>query len=95
MHIFPVSMARLARWAAVAAFTITTTKAEGESILTAEIGRQNNQSLLWGPYKPNVYFGVRPRAPEGLWTGLMWSKVDDYQEVQHGMYCRKWTFSRC
>lgn len=77
-------MARLAHWVA-AALAVGTAAAEGESILTAEIGRQNNQSLFWGPYKPNVYFGVRPRTPEGLWTGLMWSKVDNYGEVQEGL----------
>ncbi|KAK8143979.1 Processing alpha glucosidase I [Beauveria asiatica] len=76
-------MARLAPWFA-AALAVGTAAAAGESILTAEIGRQNNQSLFWGPYKPNLYFGVRPRTPEGLWTGLMWSKVDDYGEVQQG-----------
>lgn len=77
-------MTRLAQWVAAAALTVGAASAEGESVLTAEIGRQNNQSLLWGPYKPNVYFGVRPRAPDGLWTGLMWSKVDNYGEVQNG-----------
>ena len=56
--------------------------AEGDQpVLTAEIGRQNNQSLLWGPYKPNLYFGVRPRLPEGLWTGLMWGGINNYQEI--------------
>ena len=78
-------MARLAQWFAAALVIGTAAAAEGESILTAEIGRQNNQSLFWGPYKPNLYFGVRPRTPDGLWTGLMWSKVDAYGEVQNGM----------
>src|SRR5690242_13724007 len=58
---------------------------DGESILHGEIGRLNNQSLFWGPYKPNLYFGVRPRTPKGLWTGLMWSKVITYDGVQNGM----------
>lgn len=55
--------------------------AADESVLTSEIGRQNNQSLLWGPYKPNLYFGVRPRVPKGLWTGLMWGGVNTFDEV--------------
>ncbi|TDZ12787.1 putative mannosyl-oligosaccharide glucosidase [Colletotrichum spinosum] len=54
------------------------------SILTAEVGRLNNQSLFWGPYKPNLYFGVRSRAPQTLWTGLMWARVDTFQDVQQG-----------
>lgn len=44
----------------------------------------NNQSMIWGPYKPNVYFGVRPRVPEALWTGLMWSNVNDYMTINKG-----------
>ncbi|KAI1375238.1 glycoside hydrolase family 63 protein [Hypoxylon crocopeplum] len=55
---------------------------EGESVLNAEIGRLNNQSLFWGPYRPNLYFGIRPRIPKSLTTGLLWAKVDNYVEVQ-------------
>lgn len=58
---------------------------EGESILHSEIGRQNNQSLLWGPYRPNLYFGVRPRLPESLMTGLMWGKVETYTDFQNSL----------
>lgn len=35
-----------------------------------------NDTLLWGPYRPNVYFGVRPRLPNSIFTGLIWSNVD-------------------
>jgi mannosyl-oligosaccharide glucosidase len=42
----------------------------------------HNQSLLWGPYRPNLYFGVRPRIPDGILTGLLWSNVEDYNTVQ-------------
>lgn len=41
----------------------------------------NNQSMLWGPYKPNVYFGVRPRVPEGPWSSLMWSNVNGFDSI--------------
>ena len=37
----------------------------------------NNDSLLWGPYRPNLYFGLRPRVPDSLLIGLMWSNADD------------------
>ncbi|KAH8652537.1 glycoside hydrolase [Xylariales sp. PMI_506] len=47
------------------------------------MARLNNQSLLWGPYRPNLYFGVRPRIPKSLMTGLMWAKVDNYNDVQN------------
>jgi mannosyl-oligosaccharide glucosidase len=35
----------------------------------------NNASLLWGPYRPNLYLGIRPRVPESLLMGLMWGKL--------------------
>jgi len=57
--------------------------ASDDSILNSEIGRLNNQSLLWGPYRPNLYFGVRPRIPQSLSASLMWGKVDSYTEVQN------------
>lgn len=58
---------------------------EGESILLSEIARLNNESLLWGPYRPNLYFGVRPRIPKSLMTGLMWGKIETYNDFQESM----------
>ncbi len=55
------------------------------SILIKEAARANNESLLWGPYKPNLYFGVRPRVANSLAAGLMWAKVDDFATVQQSM----------
>lgn len=52
------------------------------SVLIKEAARANNESLLWGPYKPNLYFGVRPRIAKSLAAGLMWAKVDDYGTAQ-------------
>lgn len=48
-----------------------------------ELERTPNQSLLWGPYRPNLYFGVRPRIPKTLLTGLLWASVEDYHSVQN------------
>lgn len=48
----------------------------------AEIEKASNDSLLWGPYRPNLYFGVRPRIPKSLMGGLLWTKVEDHT-VQH------------
>ena len=56
--------------------------AEDASILYNEIARATNESLLWGPYRPNLYFGVRPRISKSLQAGLMWAKVDNYQDIQ-------------
>ncbi|KAI1504145.1 glycoside hydrolase [Biscogniauxia marginata] len=57
--------------------------AQDEGVLPGELGRLNNQSLLWGPYRPNLYFGVRPRIPKSLAAGLLWAKVDNYVNVQN------------
>lgn len=77
-------MVKLAQWASAAFLALGVAAIEdGASILTSEISRQNNQSLFWGPYKPNLYFGVRPRTPDGLWTGLMWGRVDTYNDIQN------------
>jgi mannosyl-oligosaccharide glucosidase len=37
----------------------------------------NEAPLLWGPYRPNLYLGIRPRVPESLVVGLMWGKLDE------------------
>jgi mannosyl-oligosaccharide glucosidase len=42
-----------------------------------------SQSLLWGPYRPNLYFGLRPRIPQSLMTGLMWFGTQNYESVGH------------
>jgi len=44
--------------------------------------KSSNDTLLWGPYKPNLYFGVRPRVPKSLTTGLLWGRVEDFTNIQ-------------
>ena len=39
----------------------------------------DSSSLLWGAYRPNLYFGLRPRIPQSLMTGLVWFGTQDYQ----------------
>jgi mannosyl-oligosaccharide glucosidase len=65
---------------------------DGESILISEIGRLNNQSLLWGPYRPNLYFGIRPRIPKSLMAGLMWGKIETYTDYQNS---ELWNHREC
>ncbi|BGP41883.1 Processing alpha glucosidase I [Rhodotorula kratochvilovae] len=38
-----------------------------------------NSSLLWGTYRPGLYFGLRPRLPSTLLTGLLWFGTQDFQ----------------
>lgn len=47
----------------------------------------NNASLLWGPYRPNLYMGIRPRMPDSLIAGLMWGKLED---MESSMYKYQW-----
>ncbi|KAJ1965824.1 Processing alpha glucosidase I [Dipsacomyces acuminosporus] len=48
--------------------------------------RQLDSELLWGTYRPNLYFGTRPRLPGSLLSGLMWFGLDDagnWQKIRH------------
>ncbi|KAK5105745.1 hypothetical protein LTR62_002194 [Meristemomyces frigidus] len=47
--------------------------------------KSSNETLLWGAYRPNLYFGLRPRLPKSLTTGLLWSRVEDFQTVQQNV----------
>jgi mannosyl-oligosaccharide glucosidase len=60
----------------------------------SEVEKATNASLLWGPYRPNLYFGVRPRIPKSLMGGLMWTRVEDYQSVQNSEFCHQWALGR-
>jgi mannosyl-oligosaccharide glucosidase len=46
---------------------------------------ETDKSLLWGPYRPNLYFGIRPRLPQSLMTGLIWFSTANYQSVQSAL----------
>ena len=67
--------------AALVLLTAPLTIAQDQKVL-AENAKLSNESLLWGPYRPNLYFGVRPRVPKSLLTGLLWAKVDNFATVQ-------------
>ena len=58
---------------------------ESAQQVLSDNAKVSNDSLLWGPYRPNLYFGVRPRIPKSLMTGLIWAKVDSFQGVQNSM----------
>ena len=73
----------LALFLAFLSFNKAQGKGNDETSLAPDTARLSNESLLWGPYRPNLYFGVRPRIPKSLLTGLLWAKVDEFQNVQH------------
>ena len=37
----------------------------------------DDAALRWGPYRPNLYFGVRPQIPDTLLMGMMWGQGQD------------------
>lgn len=41
----------------------------------------NVTSTDWSTYRPNLYFGLRPRLPESLLTGLLWFGIQDLQSL--------------
>jgi mannosyl-oligosaccharide glucosidase len=43
--------------------------------------KDDSQDLLWGTYRPNLYFGLRPKIPQSLMVGLMWFGTTDYNSV--------------
>ena len=43
------------------------------------VGADDSDNLLWGAYRPNLYFGVRPQLPQSLMTGLLWFGTSNYQ----------------
>jgi mannosyl-oligosaccharide glucosidase len=52
-------------------------------VLQLVSAQASNDTLLWGPYRPNLYFGVRPRLPNSISTGLLWANVDNYVTAQN------------
>lgn len=68
LHVPALSLLALSLFAPVQATSSSLEQAHGLAV---------NQSLLWGTYRPNLYFGLRPRGPRFL-TGLMWFGVNDY-----------------
>lgn len=82
-------MTQLWRFSALLSFLALLSFALGEAAqeVLAENAKLSNESLLWGPYRPNLYFGVRPRIPKSLTTGLLWAKVDNFQGVQNSEPC--------
>ena len=52
----------------------------------ANVLAASNESLLWGTYRPNLYFGTRPRLPESLLTGLMWFGTEELSSIERILY---------
>lgn len=54
---------------------------EVDDSLSYKYDQLSNNSLLWGPYRTALYFGIRPRIPRSLLSGLMWFNADGYNTI--------------
>lgn len=52
---------------------------EETNSISEEYEKLNDQSLNWGPYRSNLYVGIRPRIPDSILTGLLWFPADTFQ----------------
>ncbi|KAK9474015.1 mannosyl-oligosaccharide glucosidase [Dipodascopsis tothii] len=68
--------------AAVLGLLAAAVRADPDAIAAAEYARAANSSLFWGPYRPNLYFGVKARDPTSFTSGLLWHSADDYSFAQ-------------
>jgi hypothetical protein len=59
--------------------TPTTTTHDHQDPTLQALQRETDRSLLWGTYRPNLYFGLRPRLPHSLMTGMLWFGTQDFQ----------------
>jgi mannosyl-oligosaccharide glucosidase len=53
--------------------------ASRRTLVAAE--RQLNNTLLWGSYRPQNYFGFRPRLPKSVFMGLAWAEVSTFESA--------------
>ncbi|KAL7749044.1 Processing alpha glucosidase I [Sorochytrium milnesiophthora] len=67
--------------ATMAVLALAALMANGQST-PGTLAKQMHPSLRWGTYRPNLYFGTRSNAPEGLQTGLMWFGCNTAQPPQ-------------
>ncbi len=64
----------------VAFATGVTAEAAATEETLAVLSAAQNASLLWGTYRPNLYFGTRTRSPtDAVLTGLLWHGAKDFR----------------
>jgi len=39
-------------------------------------------ALLWSTYTPQLYFGIKPRLPKSITSGLLWFGLNDWEGLQ-------------
>ncbi|CCH41521.1 mannosyl-oligosaccharide glucosidase [Wickerhamomyces ciferrii] len=56
---------------------------EDKDQLIKDYEKYTKQSLLWGPYRPGNYLGIRPRIPHSLMAGLFWFNADNIENIHN------------
>ena len=80
-------MAGLVVWQITLLVLASSTSASDASADVLAIKAQN-QSLYWGTYRPNLYFGTRTRAADtNLLTGLIWFGANDLESGKWSSEC--------
>lgn len=54
---------------------------QSENLLEFNTKAYNN-TMLWGTYRPQVYFGMKTRSTKPIVTGIMWYDVHDFQGIE-------------
>lgn len=57
---------------------VTAQTIEDIETISAAYEKTNRLSLNWGPYRSNLYVGIRPRIPNSILTGLLWFPADTF-----------------
>ncbi|WFD21568.1 mannosyl-oligosaccharide glucosidase [Malassezia equina] len=51
------------------------------TVASAAVAIDSNTSTVWGTYRPQLFFGLRPQVPRSLVTGLAWFSTADYEHA--------------
>lgn len=51
------------------------------AVAAAAAATDGNISTVWGTYRPQLFFGLRPQMPRSLVTGLAWFSTADYDHA--------------
>lgn len=49
------------------------------------LAQSYNESMFWGTYRPNLYFGMKTRSSKPFLTGIMWQGLEDLNQ-EHNAY---------
>ncbi|UZJ51923.1 hypothetical protein CBS101457_001243 [Exobasidium rhododendri] len=64
-----------------------TVAAAGDDEVNYEQGKPlDDPSLIWGTYRPQIYFGIRSALPESFLSGLIWfspQRFDTFLQARH------------